>query len=201
MASFAPLGVPAPWRSDPRRLLKRLRPLRATETESTVEVLDAPGGRRDPRVAEGRKLLAPRHGTDLGQKSKAVAAGEGVAVAPREVNVDASGAMSLARVAGSKAESMSSADEEDGAGKEVETAEGMFSGSLKGLLLLNLGAAMFGSNQVVIKTTERHLSPGALSAIRFLIAAVAFSPSIVRGLQMPKLRSAAFELGCWLFGE
>lgn len=82
----------------------------------------------------------------------------------------------------------------------VAVDEKRFAGSLKGMLFLNLGAALFGSNQVVIKTTERHLSPGALSALRFCIAAVCFAPSIVQGLQKPKLRSAAFELGCWLFG-
>lgn len=82
----------------------------------------------------------------------------------------------------------------------VAVDEKRFAGSLKGMLFLNLGAALFGSNQVVIKTTERNLSPGALSALRFCIAAVCFAPSIVQGLQKPKLRSAAFELGCWLFG-
>lgn len=80
------------------------------------------------------------------------------------------------------------------------SAEGRFSGSLKGMLFLNLGAALFGSNQVVIKVAEKHMSPGALSAVRFWIAAVCFSPAIVQGLQKPRLRNAAFELGCWLFG-
>eukprot|EP01023_Acetabularia_acetabulum_P024822 TRINITY_DN2388_c0_g1_i3.p1 TRINITY_DN2388_c0_g1~~TRINITY_DN2388_c0_g1_i3.p1 ORF type:complete len:415 (-),score=76.07 TRINITY_DN2388_c0_g1_i3:3178-4422(-) len=75
-----------------------------------------------------------------------------------------------------------------------------FSGSIKGMVLLNIGALLFGSNQVAIKTTEEILAPSALSAIRFLIAALVFSPKIIRGLQKPELRLAAMELGCWLFG-
>eukprot|EP01026_Neomeris_dumetosa_P055725 TRINITY_DN5076_c0_g1_i3.p2 TRINITY_DN5076_c0_g1~~TRINITY_DN5076_c0_g1_i3.p2 ORF type:complete len:399 (+),score=36.97 TRINITY_DN5076_c0_g1_i3:1264-2460(+) len=75
-----------------------------------------------------------------------------------------------------------------------------FSGSIKGMILLNIGAMLFGSNQVAIKTTEEVLAPTALSAIRFFVAAAVFSPNIVRGLQKPGLRSAALELGCWLFG-
>lgn len=112
--------------------------------------------------------------------------------------VDSGGALAL--------RSMESMDEVEGERMstasldETDSDESMFSGSLKGMLFLNLGAALFGSNQVVIKTTERHLSPGVLSAVRFLIAAVCFSPSIAQGLQKPKLRSAGFELGCWLFG-
>eukprot|EP01025_Chloroclados_australasicus_P015140 TRINITY_DN1720_c0_g2_i1.p1 TRINITY_DN1720_c0_g2~~TRINITY_DN1720_c0_g2_i1.p1 ORF type:complete len:445 (+),score=42.69 TRINITY_DN1720_c0_g2_i1:161-1336(+) len=75
-----------------------------------------------------------------------------------------------------------------------------FSGSVKGMVLLNIGAALFGSNQVAIKTTEEVLAPSALSAIRFLIAAVVFFPNVIQGLRKPELRLAALELGCWLFG-
>lgn len=112
--------------------------------------------------------------------------------------VDSGGALAL--------RSMESMDEVEGervstVSLDEKDSDGrMFSGSLKGMLFLNLGAALFGSNQVVIKATERNLSPGVLSAVRFLIAAVCFSPSIAQGLQKPKLRSAGFELGCWLFG-
>ncbi|KAK9800334.1 hypothetical protein WJX73_004585 [Symbiochloris irregularis] len=68
------------------------------------------------------------------------------------------------------------------------------------MIALNVGAVLFGSNQVVIKSVEHDLSPNSLSALRFLIAAVCFSPLAVKGLQKAKLRTAALELGFWLFG-
>lgn len=83
-------------------------------------------------------------------------------------------------------------DESDGFGNNL-------SGSLKGMLMLNLGAALFGSNQVVIKTTEESLSPGALSALRFVIAAAFFAPDMVKGFKDKELRNSAVELGFWLF--
>lgn len=83
--------------------------------------------------------------------------------------------------------------EEDGFGKS-------FQGSLKGMLMLNVGAALFGSNQVVIKTTEASVSPGALSALRFLIAAAFFTPDMLKGIKNKELRNGALELGVWLFG-
>lgn len=82
-----------------------------------------------------------------------------------------------------------------------EKAGGMeFNGSLTGMLMLNLGAMLFGSNQVVIKSTEALLEPGALSAIRFAIAAVCFTPWILKGLQNKKMLRPATELAGWLFG-
>lgn len=53
--------------------------------------------------------------------------------------------------------------------------------------------------QVVIKTVEHDLSPNSLSALRFLIAAVVFSPLAAKGLKNAGLRLAALELGTWLF--
>jgi len=74
-----------------------------------------------------------------------------------------------------------------------------FQGSIKGMLLLNLGAALFGCNQVVIKEAEELLSPGSLSALRFAIAAACFLPAITRGLRDSALRASALELGLYLF--
>ena len=89
-------------------------------------------------------------------------------------------------------------------------------------IALNLGAALFGSNQVrgagtsvlswtitdadgwlpqvAIKYAEGTLTPGAMSALRFGIAALCFAPNAWRGFRNPALRSAAVELGLYLFG-
>ena len=48
---------------------------------------------------------------------------------------------------------------------------------------------------------EDDLSPNSLSALRFIIAAVCFSPLSIKGWKDPALRLAALELGLWLFGE
>lgn len=55
--------------------------------------------------------------------------------------------------------------------------------------------------QVVIKLAEADVSVGALSALRFGIAALCFLPAAVRGLRIAELRGTALELGVWLFGE
>ena len=73
-------------------------------------------------------------------------------------------------------------------------------GSLRAILLLNLGALLFGSNQVVIKTTEELLSPVALDALRFGAAALCFVPLLPRALSQPRLFLPALELGAWLTG-
>lgn len=73
-------------------------------------------------------------------------------------------------------------------------------GSLRAILLLNLGALLFGSNQVVIKTTEELLSPVALDALRFGAAALCFVPLLPRALRQPRLFLPALELGAWLTG-
>ncbi|KAK9806318.1 hypothetical protein WJX72_010202 [[Myrmecia] bisecta] len=67
-------------------------------------------------------------------------------------------------------------------------------------ILLNVSAALFGSNQVVIKLTEASMSANALSTMRFGIAALCFAAAIVKGIRNKELRKTAAELGCWLFG-
>jgi hypothetical protein len=74
-------------------------------------------------------------------------------------------------------------------------------GTLKGMVLLNLGALLFGSNQVVIKTTvEEGLTPIGLDALRFGAAALCFLPLLPRALKQPTLLLPALELGAWLTG-
>ncbi|CAL8471255.1 g10797 [Coccomyxa elongata] len=77
---------------------------------------------------------------------------------------------------------------------------GLLSPAVQGMILLNISAALFGSNQVVIKLAEADVSVGALNALRFGIAALCFLPAASRGLRMPQLRGTALELGMWLFG-
>jgi hypothetical protein len=72
--------------------------------------------------------------------------------------------------------------------------------SLKGMLLLNLGAMLFGSNQVVIKTCEEALSPVALDALRFGAAALCFMPLLPRAFKQQQMLRPALELGIWLTG-
>ena len=55
--------------------------------------------------------------------------------------------------------------------------------------------------QVAIKYAEGSLSPGAMSALRFGIAALCFAPNAIRGAKNPGLRRASVELGLYLFGE
>jgi len=74
------------------------------------------------------------------------------------------------------------------------------SGPVRAMILLNLGSALFGSNQVAMKITEAHLDPTAISAARFSIAAIFFLPGIFRGLKVAPLTLAGGELGMWLFG-
>ena len=83
-----------------------------------------------------------------------------------------------------------------------ETKRGLsFGGSLKGMVLLNVGAALFGSNMVVIKTAEAGLSPTMLNALRFTLAAACFAPLLPRALKERSMLRPALELGAWLTGE
>lgn len=67
-------------------------------------------------------------------------------------------------------------------------------------LLLNLGTALFGTNQVVIKWAEQDASAPAVNAVRFAVAAAVFLPVAVRGFRRGgDLVFSACELGLWLF--
>ena len=69
------------------------------------------------------------------------------------------------------------------------------------IALVNLAAALFGSNQVLIKLTETEISPSTLNLVRFGIAALAFLPLGIKtnAWRKPKLLRAALELGTYLF--
>lgn len=94
-------------------------------------------------------------------------------------------------------------DSVDGLKDSIATpaeSDNKFSGSLKGMLLLNLGALLFGSNQVVIKTSEELMSPFALDALRFGVAALCFLPLLPRALKQRDILLPSLELGAWLTG-
>lgn len=69
------------------------------------------------------------------------------------------------------------------------------------IALVNLAAALFGSNQVLIKVTEAEISPSTLNFLRFGIAALAFLPIGLKGGAWAKkhLRDTAMELSTYLF--
>jgi drug/metabolite transporter (DMT)-like permease len=70
--------------------------------------------------------------------------------------------------------------------------------ALEGVLLLQLCAALFGSNQVAVKAVEASLSPALAAAVRFSLAAAVFAPAAARGLRDPAIRASGLELGAWL---
>ena len=68
------------------------------------------------------------------------------------------------------------------------------------ILLLNVGAALCGSNQVLIKATQdAGVTPALLTFLRFGIAAAASSPYVFDSIRDPKTRRAALEMGLWLW--
>ena len=68
------------------------------------------------------------------------------------------------------------------------------SGPVRAMILLNLGSAMFGSNQVAMKLTENQgVDPTTISAIRFSIAAIFFLPGVFRGLKAAPLTLVSAE--------
>ena len=81
--------------------------------------------------------------------------------------------------------------------------------AVSGMLAINLGAALFGSNMVAVKLAQSGgASPAALSAGRFALAAAVFLPSAVAALRKQErekkassmLTQSGVELGMWLFG-
>lgn len=77
-----------------------------------------------------------------------------------------------------------------------------------GMLAINLGAALFGSNMVAVKLAQSGgASPAALSAGRFALAAAVFLPSAFSALRKERrekysssLTKSGVELGLYLFG-
>lgn len=71
-------------------------------------------------------------------------------------------------------------------------------GAARAILLLNISALLFGTNQVVIKVTEGTLSPLALDCLRFGTAALCFSGWWPRTLKNADVLMPSLELGFWL---
>ena len=147
-----------------------------------------PGASKPLIVTRASQPDAPPQ-SDLGSLERSLNSAQSIDIVPSE----ADGPVSLER----------SSDEPVSTSNSGEVGKsGAFSleGSLKGMILLNLGALLFGSNQVVIKTTEELLSPIALDALRFGAAALCFAPLLPRALKQPQLIRPALELGVWLTG-
>ena len=70
--------------------------------------------------------------------------------------------------------------------------------AVEGVLLLQLCAALFGTNQAAVKGVEAGMSPDLAGAVRFTLAAAVFAPSAATGWRDPAIRTAGLELGAWL---
>ncbi|QDZ20664.1 EamA-like transporter family protein [Chloropicon primus] len=88
-----------------------------------------------------------------------------------------------------------------GEGAEGEAPMKWTFATVGSIALVNLAAALFGSNQVLIKLTETETSPSTLNLVRFGIAALAFLPFGIKtgAFKRPKLLTAATELATYLF--
>lgn len=81
-----------------------------------------------------------------------------------------------------------------------------FTPAVRGMLAINLSALLFGSNMAVTKLVEggggggggAGLSPAALCAARFAVAAACFAPSVPAALASAGVRTASVELGAYL---
>ena len=94
-----------------------------------------------------------------------------------------------------------SAVHEDTRPEQPGPSPSWLSAGVKGMLLLNLSAFLFGFNQVVIKQTEAFVDPLPLNMLRFSVAALCFSPWLPGAVRNPKSFASALELGCWLTGR
>ncbi|GAB4823037.1 hypothetical protein N2152v2_010083 [Parachlorella kessleri] len=77
----------------------------------------------------------------------------------------------------------------------------LFTPRLRGLVLLNLVMLACASSFVVLKEGQNNLDPFVFSSLRFVIAALAFTP-ILRGgvLKDPNIVRGGIEIGIWAAG-
>lgn len=74
------------------------------------------------------------------------------------------------------------------------------SSRVKGLLLLNLVMIACSSTFVVLKDGQKNIDPFIFSTVRFLLAALAFSPFLGKAMQQPKVHLPGLEVGFWAAG-
>ncbi|KAK9816221.1 hypothetical protein WJX74_001240 [Apatococcus lobatus] len=68
---------------------------------------------------------------------------------------------------------------------------------IRGLVLLNLLVLLVATNWVVLRDTETFFDAFDFAALRFTIAAAAFSPFLSKAVKNPKIVQAGVELGAW----
>jgi len=67
----------------------------------------------------------------------------------------------------------------------------------RGILLLNVLCALFGSNMAMVKEIQTVLAPAPFAALRFGLAAAALAPWLPRALGSSRVTRAGIELGLW----
>lgn len=68
---------------------------------------------------------------------------------------------------------------------------------VRGLILLNAMTLLMGSNWVVVKGANDAWDPMTFTSLRFTLAAAAFAPFLIKGLQDKRIRDAGLEVGMW----
>eukprot|EP00898_Chlorokybus_atmophyticus_P005439 jgi/Chlat1/5897/Chrsp4S06398 len=68
---------------------------------------------------------------------------------------------------------------------------------MRGLVLINAMTMLYGTNMVVIKSSEMGLDANLFSFGRFAIAALAFTPFLPKAMEDKRIRNAGLELGTW----
>lgn len=74
------------------------------------------------------------------------------------------------------------------------------SSRVKGLFLLNLVMIACSSTFVVLKDGQKSIDPFIFSTLRFVLAALAFSPFLGKAMQQPKVHLPGLEVGFWAAG-
>ncbi|XP_010471093.1 PREDICTED: uncharacterized protein LOC104750930 [Camelina sativa] len=68
----------------------------------------------------------------------------------------------------------------------------------RSIILLNAITIVYASNIAVVKEVEEIMDPAAFSVVRFVVAALPFTPFVVRSLSDVKTRNSGIELGFWV---
>ncbi|XP_023644340.1 uncharacterized protein LOC17895345 [Capsella rubella] len=68
----------------------------------------------------------------------------------------------------------------------------------RSIILLNAITIVYASDIAVVKEVEKIMDPAAFNVVRFVVAAIPFTPFVVRALNDAKTRNSGIELGFWV---
>ncbi|CAH2066654.1 unnamed protein product [Thlaspi arvense] len=68
----------------------------------------------------------------------------------------------------------------------------------RSIILLNAITIVYASNIAVVKEVEEIMDPAAFSVVRFVVAAIPFTPFVARSLSDAETRNSGIELGFWV---